>query len=81
MSDRDQGSVRRDQSNTVASGPVRDTPLHKHAPGVSGVKENTTGWKNLRAELTFLLKFLSDFTEFPIARKMEKKTSLVFYVF
>lgn len=34
--------------------------------------------KNLRADLTFLVKILSDFTELPIARK---KKSFLFYVF
>lgn len=71
MSDRDQGSVRRDQSNTVASGPVRNTPLHKHAPGVSGVKENTTGWKTSEQSLPSCWNVWETLQSFPSQEKFK----------
>lgn len=62
------------QSNITATDPVGHTPLHKHALRVRGSQgRQPQGGKSLRAKLTFLVKFFSDFTEFPIAKRKQKK--------
>lgn len=52
--------------------------MHNSQEG--GIQGDHSRVRNLRADLTFLVKILSDFTELPIARKKQKKSSLS-YVF
>jgi len=61
------------QSNSLQSG--WGLTMRQTCRGIQGDHSQV---KNLRADLTFLVKILSDFTELPIARK---KKSVLFYVF
>lgn len=65
---------------SVNTGPVKQPSgrLEKHhETNMQGIQGDHIQKKNLRADLTFLVKILSDFTELPIAKKKKKKVLLV----
>lgn len=63
---------------SVSTGPVKKLSVRSGSQTCSNI-QGIQRVKSLRADLTFLVKILSDFTELPIAKK--KKKSSLFYVF